>query len=175
MGKATPPHTPTYDKRIVQDIYDRINRISVGTGVPSGANDIAPAGGGSYTVTTINKTETDYMKLLTRDNYWLGENVFQQSVLFQDGMTMYDTAIFSSETFASGSSGSGFRLKRNDLNKWMFEIDALRVRGSMMIAELLFQSVRTFNGSILIGRTGTAKVTSVEKVGRKSYGKFLDK
>lgn len=100
----------------------------------------------------------DYKTLLEGNNTWKGVNEFLVGLILGDG------AYLSSGAFASGLvGGEGFRLARTGSGKWGMELDSLRVRGQMSIAELLFQQVRTFNGSVIIGGTGTGKVTKIAK------------
>jgi len=86
-----------------------------------------------------------------------GENVVKRDTKYGDGN------VVGSKTYADGFLGSGWRIEKVN-GKYKLTIDMLDVRGSASFAELLFLQKRVFNGSLIVGRTGTGKVKKVEEI-----------
>jgi hypothetical protein len=95
---------------------------------------------------------------LNADNQWTGVNTFLNTVYIGDLKELRTV------TFTKGLTGQGFGFWWNDEGEPVLSVGGLQVRGGMVVRELLFQQVRTFNGSVLIGRTGTGKVKNVAKI-----------
>lgn len=92
---------------------------------------------------------------ITKDS---STNKINRDTLFGDGNNV------GSQTFASGFTGAGWKIEKRD-GKYFLIIDGIEVRGPLSVSELLFMQKRTFNGSLLIGRTGTGKVKNISFVG----------
>lgn len=139
--------SPAEIRRLVQQLFDEINRKASPSksGGSSGATMVGGGGGGSSNLPLDTST----------DNSWDGRNQFEQ--MLELGIR---SGIISLQ-FVSGLQGSGVRLYCNETSKWVLELDELRVRGTVTVAELLFQQTRTFNGSLMIGRTGTGKARTM--------------
>ena len=86
-----------------------------------------------------------------------GENVVKRDTKYGD------SNVVGSKTYADGFLGSGWRIEKVN-GKYKLTIDMLDVRSSASFAELLFQQKRVFNGSLIVGRTGTGKVKKVEEI-----------
>lgn len=85
----------------------------------------------------------------------------------KEGQLQYLSAIIyeflSSETFAPGFLGEGFKIWLENGN-WHIECDNLTVRQTMNIFELLIQKIRSVNGAIVVSQSN-GKVTAVEDTG----------
>lgn len=74
------------------------------------------------------------------------------------------TSILSSNSFASGWAGNGWRIDNgvSEAGKTSVEFDNLTVRNRMRVYELLINQIRATNGSVLVSNTG--KVASVSEI-----------
>lgn len=68
-----------------------------------------------------------------------------------------------SKTFASGLAGSGWGVRKVN-GKYTFFADNLELRGSLVCQSMLFMQARTFNGTIMVARTGTGKPSEITEV-----------
>lgn len=68
------------------------------------------------------------------------------------------------ENFMTGFAGYGWKIWEYVAGKWMLEIDALRVRGTMTVFELLISKIRSIIGALAISQ-GHGKIASVELSG----------
>lgn len=96
--------------------------------------------------------------ILAGDNTWRGINTFLRALKLGDNTTI------GTPTFDASFIGSGMRLYRDGNGRWCLWVDKISARQSATFSELLFMQKRTFNGSILIGRTGTARAESMTKI-----------
>jgi len=96
--------------------------------------------------------------IFNTDNVWRGINTFLTALKLGDGATI------GTSTFNASLLGSGMRLYRDENGRWNLWIDKLNVRDSMTVSELLFMQTRTFNGSIMIGRTGSGRVRKMMRL-----------
>jgi len=56
------------------------------------------------------------------------------------------------ENFLTGFAGYGWKIWEYVSGKWMLEIDALRVRGTMIVYELLISKIRAIIGALAISQ-----------------------
>lgn len=71
------------------------------------------------------------------------------------------------EDFKSGFLGNGWKIWEHQAGKWMLEIDALRVRGTMTVFELLISKIRAIKGAQMISQ-GCGRIKTVELSDDKS-------
>ncbi len=64
------------------------------------------------------------------------------------------------EHFLTGFSGYGWKLWEYTVGKWMLEIDSLRVRGTMIVYELIISKIRAIIGALAISQ-GQGKIKTV--------------
>ena len=64
------------------------------------------------------------------------------------------------EHFLTGFAGYGWKIWEYTTGKWMFEIDSLRVRGSMVVYELIISKIRSLIGALAISQ-GQGKIKTV--------------
>lgn len=65
------------------------------------------------------------------------------------------------EHFLTGFAGYGWKIWEYTTGKWMFEIDSLRVRGSMLVYELIISKIRALIGALAISQ-GQGKIKTVD-------------
>jgi len=83
--------------------------------------------------------------------------------LSPNSIVLTNNDCITSPAFLDGFTGGGVKLWKTSTG-WKLTIDNLEVRGNMRVSQLLFMTKRTFNGSLLIGRTGTGLATKFEKL-----------
>ena len=74
------------------------------------------------------------------------------------GVTVSNNNHLGGTTFASGFTGSGWRITKDASNEFNAEFDNLFIRGTLSVYELLIQQIRATNGSIFV--SSSAKVES---------------
>lgn len=64
------------------------------------------------------------------------------------------------EHFMTGFAGYGWKIWEYTVGKWMLEIDSLRVRGTMIVYELIISKIRAIIGALAISQ-GQGKIKTV--------------
>jgi hypothetical protein len=96
--------------------------------------------------------------IFNSDNTWRRMNTFLSAIRLGDDATL------GTQTFDASLIGSGLQLYQDSNGRWCLWVDKINARQSLTVSELLFMQKRTFNGSILIGRTGVGRAESMEKI-----------
>ncbi|RME27993.1 MAG: hypothetical protein D6800_04400 [Candidatus Zixiibacteriota bacterium] len=151
-----------------------------GNGVISGYLGVGMSANPAYSIDTMgsvhvgNALTVEGTTTLNEDFFVAGTSDLTGPLYVRSIASFFDD--LSSDTYASGWAGSGWRLwhNYNGTSQNLLEVDNLTVRGRLSVYELLIQQLRATNGNVVVSDARRVVCVSVDTVGQTATFEAVD-